>query len=68
EEILMQFHIENMSGGSCVKSVTRAIDLAAEVQADLEHRTVTIVSDAASDRFVSVLAEAGYAVKKKPST
>jgi copper chaperone len=59
----MQFHIENMTCGGCVKGVTRAIqsqDPAAEVSADLESHRVEVTSSAPRERLVSALAEAGF--------
>lgn len=60
----MQFHIENMTCGGCVRGVTRAIqsvDPKAEVTADLTHHKVDVASSAPRDRLVSALAEAGFA-------
>ena len=60
----MQFHIENMTCGGCVRSVTKAIqsvDPAAEVSADPGTRKVEVTSAASRDRLVAVLTEVGYA-------
>ena len=60
----MQFHIENMTCGGCVRSVTKAIqsvDPAAEVSADPGSRMVEVTSTAPRDRLVAVLTEVGYA-------
>ncbi len=59
----MQFHIENMTCGGCVKGVTRAIqsqDPAAEVSADLESHQVQVTTSAPREKLVSALAEAGF--------
>jgi copper chaperone len=60
----MQFHIENMTCGGCVRSVTKAIqsvDAAAEVKADPSTHKVDVTSGAPRERIARVLAEAGYA-------
>ena len=60
----MQFHIENMTCGGCVRSVTKAIqsvDPAAEVRADPASHKVDVSTGAPRDRLVAVLTEAGYA-------
>ena len=59
----MQFHIENMTCGGCVRGVTRAIqgiDPAAEVKADLETRNVEVKTGAERQAVVAALAEAGF--------
>ena len=59
----MQFHIENMTCGGCVKGVTRAIqsqDPAAEVSADLESHQVQVTTSAPREKLVSALGEAGF--------
>jgi copper chaperone len=63
EEILMQFHIENMSCGGCAKSVTaaiRSLDKDAEISADPPNRTVEVKSSASRAEVEAVLEEAGY--------
>lgn len=60
----MQFHIENMTCGGCVRSVTKAIqsvDPAAEVSADPGTHTVDVKSAAPRERFAAALTEVGYA-------
>ena len=60
----MQFHIENMTCGGCVRSVTKAIqsvDPAAEVSADPSTHKVDVKSVAPRDRLVAALTEVGYA-------
>ena len=60
----MQFHIENMTCGGCVRSVTKAIqsvDPAAEVRADTATHTVEVTSVAARERLTAALTEIGYA-------
>ena len=60
----MQFHIENMTCGGCVRSVTKAIqsvDPAAEVSADPASHKVEVKSAASRDRLVAALTEVGYA-------
>ena len=60
----MQFQIENMTCGGCVRSVTKAIqsvDPAAEVSADPGTHKVEVRSAAPRERFVAALTEVGYA-------
>ena len=60
----MQFHIENMTCGGCVRSVTKAIqsvDPSAEVTADPASNKVEVKSAASRDRLVAALTEVGYA-------
>lgn len=60
----MQFQIENMTCGGCVRGVTRAIqsvDPKAEVAADLASHKVEVTSTAPRDTLVSALADAGFA-------
>ncbi|MES2915056.1 MAG: heavy-metal-associated domain-containing protein [Pseudomonadota bacterium] len=60
----MQFHIENMTCGGCVRSVTKAIqsvDPAAEVSADTATHKVDVKSSAPRERLASALSEVGYA-------
>ena len=61
----MQFHIENMTCGGCVRSVTRAIqsvDPAAEVSADPATHRVDVITTAPRARLAAVLADVGFAV------
>lgn len=60
----MQFHIETMTCGGCVRGVTRAIqsvDPAATVQADPATHVVEVTTDAPRAALVAALAEAGFA-------
>ena len=59
----MQFQIENMTCGGCVRSVTKAIqsvDPAAEVSADPGTHKVEVRSAAHRERFAAALTEVGY--------
>ena len=59
----MQFHIENMVCGGCVRGVTRAIhsvDPSAAVEADLPARKLTIQSGKAQTVFLPALSAAGF--------
>ncbi len=59
----MQFHVENMTCGGCVRGVTRAIqsvDPQAQVAADLDSHKVEVQSQAAREALVKALAEAGF--------
>lgn len=60
----MQFHIETMTCGGCVRSVTKviqAVDPAAQVTADPATHKVDVVTTAPRDKLETVLADAGYA-------
>lgn len=59
----MQFHIETMTCGGCVRGVTRAIqsvDPAAQVQANPPARKVIVQSNHPAAAFLPALAEAGF--------
>ena len=61
----MQFHIENMTCGGCVRSVTRAIrsvDPEAEVSADPATHKVDVVTTAPRAKLAAVLTDVGFAV------
>ena len=61
----MQFHIDNMSCGGCVRSVTKAIqsvDPVAEVNADPATHKVEVVTTAPRAKLEAVLADAGFSV------
>ena len=60
----MHFHIETMTCGGCVRSVTKVIksvDPAAEVKADPATHSVDVTTTAPRERLAAVLADAGYA-------
>lgn len=60
----MQFHIENMTCGGCVRSVTKAIqtvDPTAKVAADPDTHRVDVETSAPRAAIEAVLADAGYA-------
>jgi len=60
----MQFHIENMTCGGCVRGVTRAIhsvDPVAQVSADPATHKVDVVTTAPRASLQSALADAGFA-------
>ncbi len=59
----MRFHIENMTCGGCVRSVTsaiRSVDPGARVEADPSSRSVTIHSDTTPGAFLPALEQAGH--------
>ena len=59
----MQFHIENMTCGGCVRGVTKAIrsvDPEAEVNADLATHAVDVTTTAPRAKLALALAGAGY--------
>ncbi len=60
----MQFHIENMTCGGCVRGVTKAIqsiDPVAQVSADPATHKVDVVTSAPRAKLETVLADAGFA-------
>jgi copper chaperone len=64
KEDLMQFHIENMTCGGCVRSVTKAIhdlDPAARISADPATRRIDVQTTIPRDTVSSALAGAGFA-------
>ncbi|MCV6598136.1 MAG: heavy-metal-associated domain-containing protein [Mangrovicoccus sp.] len=59
----MQFHIEDMVCGGCVRGVTRAIqsvDAGAGVEATPETRKVQVTSAQPAEAFLPALAQAGF--------
>ncbi len=59
----MQFHIENMTCGGCVRGVTRAIqnvDPQAEVKADPPTRKVEVITTASREQIEAALREADF--------
>ena len=59
----MQFHIENMTCGGCVRGVTatiRSIDPDAAVSGNPETRLVEVTTLAPRERLVEALIEAGF--------
>lgn len=59
----MQFHIEKMTCGGCVKHVTQAIatvDPSAKVEADTVARKITVTTTASRDAITQALAADGY--------
>ncbi|WP_135450595.1 MULTISPECIES: heavy-metal-associated domain-containing protein [Tabrizicola] len=59
----MQFHIENMTCGGCVRGVTRAIhsvDPTAEINADLATHKVEVATQAPREQLVAALTDAGF--------
>jgi len=62
----MQFQIDNMTCGGCVRRVTAAIqsaDSAATVTANVGERRVDIQSSSAEQTLIAVLENAGYPAK-----
>jgi copper chaperone len=61
-----EFEIRNMSCGSCVRHIAKAVtdcDPAANVEVDLANRKVRIESSAEELRLRQVLEEAGYTAR-----
>ncbi|HLV28287.1 MAG TPA: heavy-metal-associated domain-containing protein [Burkholderiaceae bacterium] len=62
----MQFHIENMTCGGCVRGVTKAIqavDPNAQIQADPPTRKLELVTIATREQIEAALNEAGFPPK-----
>ena len=62
---MYQLHVEEMSCGHCVASVTRAVkalDAQAGVEVDLAGKLVTVDSSAALDAVAAAIADAGFPV------
>lgn len=62
----MQFHIENMTCGGCVRGVTKAIqavDPNAQIQADPPTRKLELVTIATREQIEAALNEAGFSPK-----
>ena len=61
----MQFHIDNMTCGGCVRSVTKAIqsvDPVAQANADPATHKVDVTTKAPRANIEAVLAEIGFSV------
>ena len=67
---MYQLQVENMTCGHCVSAVTKAVqsvDPQAQVQIELEEKSVRVGSDKALDAIRAAIAEAGYPVSKSSS-
>jgi copper chaperone len=59
----MQFHIQDMTCGSCVRHVNQAIakvDPAATVEADTASRRITVTTTASQQQIEKALRDDGY--------
>lgn len=62
----MQFHIENMTCGGCVRGVTKAIqsmDPKAEINADPPSRKLEVNTSASREQIEAALNDAGFPPK-----
>lgn len=62
----MQFHLEDMTCGGCVRGVTKAIqavDPNAQIQADPPTRKLELVTIATREQIEAALNEAGFPPK-----
>lgn len=62
----MQFHIENMTCGGCVRGVTKAIqsvDPQAEINADPPTRKLEVNTSASREQIEAALLDAGFPAK-----
>jgi copper chaperone len=60
---MTRFRVPDMSCGHCeaaIEAAVRAVDPSAEIDVDLEGRTVNVDGDAAAESLLSAMAEAGY--------
>ena len=59
----MQFNVDGMTCGHCVRAITRAVqalDPAAQVAVDLAARRVDVNADLPAERVAAAIAAAGY--------
>lgn len=59
----MQFQIENMTCGGCVRGVTKAIqavDAAATIEVNLPEQRVDVTTRVSRDQIVAALNDAGF--------
>jgi copper chaperone len=66
EPAMTRFAVPDMHCDGCVRSITRAIqgvDPAAEVNADLDARTIAIASGSDSAALQAAIEEAGFTVR-----
>lgn len=64
---MYQLQVENMSCGHCVNAVTKAVqsvDPQAQVQIELEEKSVKVGTDKSLDAISAAIIEAGYPVTK----
>jgi len=64
---MYQLQVENMSCGHCVNAVTKAVqsvDPQAQVQIELEEKSVKVGTDKSLDAISAAIVEAGYPVTK----
>jgi copper chaperone len=57
------FHVPGMNCGGCLRAVTRAVqalDAKAQVEADLEARTVKVISRQSEASLLAALSNGGY--------
>ena len=62
---MYQLQVENMSCGHCVNAVTKAVqsvDPQAQVQIELEEKSVKVGTDKALEAIRAAIVEAGYPV------
>lgn len=62
---MQTFNVQGMSCGHCVKAITQAVqakDPAADVQVDLNAKTVRVQSSLPVDAVVAAIKEEGYEI------
>jgi len=69
ENTMLQFHIPNMTCGSCARPVRDAllsVDPLAQIETDTPARQVRVETALDEAAFIAVLAEAGYPHQPQP--
>ncbi|OBV36697.1 heavy-metal-associated domain-containing protein [Janthinobacterium psychrotolerans] len=64
---MYQLQVENMSCGHCVNAVTKAVqsvDPQAQVQIELDEKSVKVGTDKSLEAISAAIAEAGYPVTR----
>ena len=67
---MYQLQVENMTCGHCVSAVTKAVqsvDPQAQVQIELEEKSVKVGTDKALEAISAAIVEAGYPVTQSAS-
>lgn len=62
----MQFHVDDMTCGSCVKRITMAIsglDPDARIEADTVARRIKVATTVSADAVIRALADDGYVAR-----
>jgi copper chaperone len=63
DRIMLSFHVPKMACGGCLKTVTlavQALDPQAQVDADLDKRTIRVATHATEEALLAALRYSGY--------